>query len=107
MVFDRFVFNYLFNQLLKQVLTSSQSGFIGDSSVSYLVFIYDTPCKSLHNGIEVRVVFFDIGNAFDKVWYNGILTKLKLHLVFFLDTIEASKQQIIVTMSSDQFRRKN
>jgi hypothetical protein len=28
-------------------------------------------------GKEVRVVFCDISKAFDRVWYNGLLTKLK------------------------------
>jgi hypothetical protein len=39
--------------------------------------INDTLCKALDNGLEVQVIFFDINEAFDKVWYKGLLTKLK------------------------------
>jgi hypothetical protein len=46
-----------------------QSAFIpGDSTVNQLLYIYDTLCNALENGLEARVTFFDISKAFDKVW---------------------------------------
>ena len=37
---------------------SLQSGFVpGDSTVNQLVDIYNTFCKALDNGLEVRAVF--------------------------------------------------
>jgi hypothetical protein len=78
-VFDRLIFKHLFNHIqANNFLIPVQSGFIpGDSTVNQLVFIYDTLCKALDNGLEVRVIFFDICKAFDKVWHKGILSKLK------------------------------
>ena len=41
-----------------------QSGFVpGDSTVNQLVDIYNTFCKALDNGLEVRAVFCDISKA--------------------------------------------
>jgi hypothetical protein len=59
-------------------MSTAQSGFIPcDSTVNQLAFIYDTICRSLDNGLEVLVVFFDISKVFDKVWHKGLLLKLK------------------------------
>ena len=49
----------------------------GDSTVNQLTYLYNTFCKALDDGLEVRVVFFDISKAFDKVWHRGLLLKLK------------------------------
>ncbi|XP_053378589.1 uncharacterized protein LOC128548180 [Mercenaria mercenaria] len=78
-VFERLVFRHVFNHLQDiNFLTTAQSGFIpGDSTVNQLVLIYETLCKALDDGLEVRVVFFDISKAFDKVWHKGLLSKLE------------------------------
>lgn len=33
--------------------------------------------KSFDDGLETRAVFLDISKAYDKVWYEGLLYKLK------------------------------
>ncbi|XP_053380636.1 uncharacterized protein LOC128548935 [Mercenaria mercenaria] len=33
--------------------------------------------RSLDDGLEIRTVFFDISKAFDKVWHDGLLLKLR------------------------------
>jgi hypothetical protein len=33
--------------------------------------------KALDEGKEIRVIFFDISKAFDRVWHRGLLFKLK------------------------------
>ena len=45
--------------------------------------------QSFDNGFEVRGVFLDISKAFDKVWHNGLIYKLKQNGVAgdFLDTL--------------------
>ena len=61
-----------------QVITCFQLGFVpGDSTVNQLVDIYNTFCKALDEGEEVRAVFLDISKAFDRVWHKGLLFKLK------------------------------
>ena len=67
--------NYL---LENSIITSFQSGFTaGDSSVNQLVELYNTFCQALDIGKEVRSVFCDISKAFDRVWYRGLIAKLK------------------------------
>ena len=69
------MFNFLKDH---EVLTQLQSGFVpGDSTANQLVDIYNTFCKALDDGKEVRAVFCDISNAFDRVWHKGLLFKLK------------------------------
>ena len=78
-VFERIVFKHVFNHLRDtQFFTPHQSGFLpGDSTVNQLTYLYDMFCKALDNGLEVRVIFFDISKAFDKVWHRGLLLKLE------------------------------
>ena len=51
----KYVFNFLMDH---EVLTTLQSGFIsGDSTVNQLVDIYNSFCKALDEGKEVRAIF--------------------------------------------------
>jgi hypothetical protein len=45
-----------------------------DSTVNQLLSITSDFYKALDQGKEVRVIFFDIRKAVDKVWYKGLLT---------------------------------
>ena len=49
----------------------------GDSTVNQLLFLYNTFCKALDAGKEIRVTFCDISKAFDRVWHAGLIHKLK------------------------------
>ena len=70
-VFERLVFNALFNFFLQNKLfTSCQSGFIpGDSCVSQLLSITHEIYKSFdcHPPTDMRNIFLDISKAFGKV----------------------------------------
>ena len=50
---------------------------LGGSTVNQGTSIYNNICKALDNGLEYRVVFFDISKAFEKVWHKGLLFKLR------------------------------
>ena len=46
-------------------------------NVNQLVDIYNSFCKAVDEGEEVRAVFCDISKAFDRVWHKGLLNKLQ------------------------------
>ena len=77
-VFERIIFKHVFNHLNDtNFFTPSQSGFLpGDSTVNQVVYLYDKICKALDEGLEIRVIFFDISKAFDKIWHKRLLYKL-------------------------------
>ena len=67
---------YIENDLISQ----NQSGFKpGDSCINQLLSIMHEIYKSFDDGWEVRGVYLDISKAFDKVWHEGLLLKLKLN----------------------------
>ena len=45
--------------------------------MNQLIDIYNTFCKALDEGKEVRAVFCDVSKAFDRVWHKGLLYQLK------------------------------
>ena len=45
--------------------------------MNQLTYLYNTFCQALDSGKEVRAVFCDISKAFDRVWHEGLLLKLK------------------------------
>ena len=98
------MFKYVLNFFRDhQVITTMQSGFIpGDSTVNQLVDIYNTFCKALDEGKDVRAVFCDISKAFGTVWHKGLLYKLKSVGVsgslfhWFSDHLANRKQRVVI-----------
>ena len=66
---EKCIFKYLYNFIHNNnILTPSQSGFRpNDSTINQLLYITSDFYKVIDQGKEVRVVFFDISKAFDKV----------------------------------------
>ena len=61
-----------------EIISHNQSGFKpGDSCINQLLRITHGIHQSLDDGLETREVFLDISKAFDKVWHEGLLLKLK------------------------------
>ena len=102
--FERIVFKHLYNHFHdNDILTPLQSGFIpGDSTVNQLTFLYDTFCKALDSGKEVRVVFCDISKAFDRVWHAGLIYKLRasgvsgILLKWFENYLQNRYQRVVI-----------
>ena len=68
-LFTTHMFNFFLDQ---HAIISLQSGFVpGDSTVDKLVDIYNTFCKALDDGKEVRAIFCDVSKAFDRIWHKG------------------------------------
>ena len=77
--FERLIYNKMFNYFSSNKLISkNQSGFQpGNSCINQLLKITHKIFTSSDNGLEVTNVFLDISKAFDKVWHEGLIFKLK------------------------------
>ena len=103
-VFKRLVYNSLFEYFIENDLNSpNQSGFKpGESCTNQLISITHEVYQSFDEGFEVRGVFLDISEAFDKVWHNGLIYKIKQNGVAgdLLDTLtnflKERKQRVIL-----------
>ena len=78
-ILERLIYNKMFEFFTEnELISQNQSGFKpGDSCISQLWCITDDIYQSLDDGLKTRAVFLDILIAFDKVWHEGLLFKLK------------------------------
>ena len=80
-IFEKIIFNSLFKYLEdNSLLNGNQSGFRpGDFCVHQLLSITHEIYKAFDTNpsLEVRGVFLDLLKAFDKVWHDGLMYKLK------------------------------
>ena len=80
-IFEKIIFNRIYNFLFKEeLLNPNQSGFRPSGScVNQLLAITHELFEAFdcNPPLEVTSVFLDISKAFDKVWYKGLLHKLK------------------------------
>ena len=103
-VLEKIIHKYLYNYFHENhVITTLQSGFVpGDSTVNQLAALYNTFCKALDEGKEVRAIFCDISKAFDRVWHKGLIFKLKAAgvsgslLNWFCDYLNDRRQRVVL-----------
>ena len=79
-IFERIVYIRLYDFLIRInfPVNPLQSGFrSGDSTVNQLTYIVHKLYGALENNKEIRMVFLDISNTFDRVWHKGLLLKLE------------------------------
>ena len=78
-IIEKIIFDSMYGFLVENELISKhQSGFRpGDSTINQLLAITDEIFQSFENNAETRAAFLDISKAFDKVWHEGLLFKLK------------------------------
>ena len=102
-VFERIIFNDLFEYFKENnLLSPHQSGFIpGNLCVQQLRAITHEIYKAFDcsPSLEVRGVFLDISKAFDKIWHDGLLYKLKRN------SIKGDLLKLIERFLSERYRR--
>ena len=77
--FERLIFNKIFGFFIEDDLISQhQSGFkLGGFCINQLLSITHEIYRSFDEGFDVCSVFLDISKAFDEVWHDGNIFKLK------------------------------
>ena len=98
-IFEKLIFDAIYEHVTdNQLLTPNQSGFrLGDSTINQLLYItQEFPSRETHS------VFLYISKAFDKVWHDGLILKLKNYgisgplLVLIESYLSNPKQRIVL-----------
>ena len=78
-IFERLLYDTMFNFFSKNnLLSPNQSGFRPrDSCINQLLSVNHEILSAFDTGLEVRGIFLDISKAFDKVWHDGLIFKLR------------------------------
>ena len=105
-IFEKIIFNNLYSYLnANNLITKNQSGFRpGDSTTNQLLYLVNEIHKAFEDpqSLEVRAVFLDISKAFDKVWHEGLIFKLKRNgvsdslLKLFVNYLHNRKQRVVL-----------
>ena len=67
---------------LSEFISPNQSGFKpGDSCINQLLAITHEIWKSFDKDVQVRGIFLHLSKAFDKVWHEGLVFKLKQNVI--------------------------
>ena len=112
-LFEKIIFNNLYGYLNgNNLLTKNQSGFRpGDSTTNQLLYLVNEIHEAFENSksLEISAVFLDISKAFDKVWHEGLVFKLKQNgisgslLTLFENYLCNRKQRVVLNGSCSDF----
>ena len=104
--FEKLIFNNLYNHLTRyNLITKNQSGFRpGDSTTNQLIDLVNEIHHAFDSttSLEVRAIFLDISKAFDKVWHDGLIFKMRQNgisgqlLKLFQNYLNNRKQRVVI-----------
>ena len=114
-LFERIICDNMLKYFLgNNLVTPKQSGFrSGSFCINHLLSITYDIFTSFDNGLEVRGVFLDILKAFDKVWLDGLISKLKQNeikdklLCLLIDFLKNSQQRVVLSGQSSCWTKVN
>ena len=112
-ILEKIIFNNLYRYLNSNYfITKNQSGFRpGDSTTNQLLYLVNEIHQSFDSNecFEVRAVFLDLSKAFDKVWHDGLILKLKQNgisgslLKLFQNYLSNRKQRVVINGSYSDY----
>ena len=78
-IFEKIIFDEIYQHLtVNKLLSDKQSGFRpGDTNFNQLLSITHEIDNAFEHHHDTHAVFLDILKAFDKVWHDGLLLKLR------------------------------
>ena len=116
-IFERVIYNSAFNYFLhNKLFTSSQSSFLSRNSCTaqLLSIIHEIQSAFDDNPtFDMRGIFLDISKAFDKVWHDEVLFRLKtysveVYLLLLLKTYPKNrKQKVVLNGQTSEWRKIN
>ena len=102
-VFESVIHDRLLKHCIENyIISEKQAAYLkGDSTVSQLLYIVHNVRKNWTNNKISHGLFLDVSAAFDKVWHNGLLSKLNQIGVEgqFLGTVSsylANRKQVVI-----------
>ena len=110
-IFERILFANMHNFFTSNgLITKNQSGFQpGDSATNQLISMVESIHSSLDINLVVRSVFLDMSKAFDKVWHEGLIFKLKQNgisgklLTLLKNYLSNRRRRVLINGSSSQW----
>ena len=110
-LFEKMVFQKMYNHFIaNNLITKNQSGFRpNDSVTNQLISLVESIHSAFDINHEVRSVYLDMSKAFDKVWHEGLMFKLKQNgisgnlLNLFESYLSNRKQRVMINGSESDW----
>ena len=111
-ILEKIIFDQIYSFLNEnKFISKNQSGFRpGDSTIYQLNYITFNIFESFEIYDETRALFLDIAKAFDKVWHDGLILKLKCNgisgnlLKFVKSYLQNRHQRVVLNGTAFDWR---